>query len=219
MKPATLLATGLVSLTMACAPVEKPPIIGFQTQGVGDLVLQSDEFPTVVYTRSGVPPLSDYRRFIIDAVSVNYDDPGVRELSQDDVDRISTYFRTAVVKELLDGGYEVGTRTQPDTLRVSLTISGFSAPESGGLVNAAGIVAASAIGLPGVVALSVGEVTIEATFREATTNRLDAAVLSRSRGSRVLNDSPWSTWSDVEGSLDAWAEDFRGAVDEAHGKR
>lgn len=56
---------------------------------------------------------------------------------------------------------------------------------------------------------------MEAEFRSFPGERLDAIVVSRAQGSRLLNATPWSNWSDVETSLDQWAEGFRKSVDDA----
>ena len=42
--------------------------------------------------------------------------------------------------------------------------------------------------------------------------------LSRARGPRRLNPSPWSTWADVQKFFDGWAKGFRESVGEAHGR-
>ena len=109
------------------------------------------------------------------------------------------YFRDAMVKELRKAGYEVGTRSQARTLRISLTISALKASS-------------------GDDAASVGEVTVLGVFREALTNRIDAIVVDRSQGSRVLEKKPWSTWADVQATFDKWAKGFRESVDKAHGR-
>lgn len=78
--------------------------------------------------------------------------------------------------------------------------------------------AGAVVGLPVIFAVSVGEVTVEGVFREALTNRIDAVAVNRSRGSRVLNATPWSTWADVKGTFDNWAKGLRKAINEVHGR-
>ena len=80
------------------------------------------------------------------------------------------------------------------------------------------LAAGAVVGLPGVFAVSVGKVTVEGVFREAMSNRIDAVAVSRSEGSHVFKNKPWSTWADVRASFDNWAEGIRKAVDKAHGK-
>lgn len=155
----------------------------------------------------------------MDPVRVDYSDPGIAELSDADVARLQTTFRDAVVEELRDGGYAVTTRSAPNTIRMTFTISGFKASSVGSAANIATQVAGVATKLPlGLVAIGVGQVRIEGVFRDATSNRVDAIVVSEAKGSRVLNPTPWSTWADVEAAFDQWAEGIREAIDEAHGR-
>ena len=195
---AMLLLITLLVLT-ACGPQSKTvqdyAIIedtsGFELDASQDLVL--------VNKRRGAPSLAAYNRFIIDAVQVVYNDPKMKELKPEDIGRMQQYFRDAMVKELRKGGYEVSTRSQAHTLRISLTISALKASS-------------------GDDAASVGEVTVLGVFREALTNRIDAIVVDRSQGSRVLEKKPWSTWADVQATFDKWAKGFRESVDKAHGR-
>ncbi len=195
---AMLLLITLLVLT-ACGPKSKTvqdyAIIedtsGFELDASQDLVL--------VNKRRGAPSLAAYNRFIIDAVQVVYNDPKMKELKPEDIGRMQQYFRDVMVKELRKGGYEDGTRAQARTLRISLTISALKASS-------------------GDDAASVGEVTVLGVFREALTNRIDAIVVDRSQGSRVLEKKPWSTWADVQATFDKWAKGFRESVDKAHGR-
>ncbi len=149
-----------------------------------------------------------YNRFIIDPVLIIYSDPKMQELSTEQVGRMQQYLRDAMIKELRDGGYEVGTKSQDGTMRMSFTIKGLKAPTALPNVTAAVVP----------IAASVGEVTVEWVLREALTHEVVAVVVTRSRGSRALNPTPWSTWADVEKTFDGWAKGLREAVDEAHGK-
>lgn len=175
------------------------------------------KMPTLAYERPGAPDLSAYDRFIVGPVTVDYRDPDMKELSVEDVNRMRNYLESAIIRELTEAGYQVGTRSDSRTLRMSFAISGFSAPTGGGAANVAAGVAGAAVGVP-MIAISVGEVTVEGTFRQALTNRVDAVVIDRSAGSRVMKSKPWSTWADVESAFDQWAEGIRETVDEAHGK-
>lgn len=164
--------------------------------------------PGIILVRPGAPGLEVYDRFIIDPVQIIYTDPKMQELSTEQVARMQQYLQDAVIEQLLNAGYEVGTKSKPQTMRITFTISGLSAPSA--VANVTTALAPFAI--------SVGEVTIEAVFREAVSNRIDAVAVSQSRGSRFLNASPWSTWADVENTFDNWAKAFRDSVDKAHNK-
>ena len=91
-------------------------------------------------------------------------------------------------------------------MRLTFTISGLKAPSAIGNVTTA----------LAPFAVSVGDVTVEWILREALTHRIDAVAVTRARGARTLNPSPWSTWADVEKTFDAWAKGLRETVDKAH---
>ncbi len=211
----TLMLIVLV-VTTACGP-KGIPVQGYEpTVDISGLELDKSQSPTIVYARPGAPDLDAYNRFIIDPVIFIYTDPKMKELSPEQVGRMTQYLRDAMINELRDAGYDIGTRSQAGTMRISFTISGFKAPSGGGAANIATIGAGAAVGLPVIFAVSVGEVTVEGVFREALTNRIDGVAVTRTRGSHVLNPTPWSTWADVEKTFDDWAKGFREAVDKAH---
>ena len=215
---AMLMLPVLVALT-ACAPRSKTVSEDYATiADISGLELDERQLPTLVYIRPEAPSLAAYNRFIIDPVRIDYRDPDMKELQPEDSAQLEQRFREAVIEELREGGYEVGTRSQAGTMRISLTISGLKAWGGGGAANVGAMAGGAVYGLPVIFVLSVGEVTIEGVFRDALTNRIDAVAVDRSAGSRIFNESPWSTWSDVEATFDIWAKGIREAVDEAHGR-
>lgn len=216
-RPVSVTITLLAAIAIAaCSPknvkVEDYSII----TDLSGLKLVEAELPSVVYKRPGAPTLAAYDRFIIDPVQVIYDDPEMEDLDPEDVAKMQRYFQDAIIKELREAGYEVGTRSQPGTLRISFITSGYEASSAGGAANVAVMATGAATGVPLVFSINVGEVRVEAVFREAVSNRIDGVVVSQSRGSRVFKAEPWSTWADVEGTFDQWAEGIRKAIDEAH---
>lgn len=178
--------------------------------------VKGDE-PSIVFKRPGAPTLASYHKFIIDPIQIDYSDADMKELAPEDITKFQNYFSQTLAKELTEGGYEVTTLSAPGTLRISITLSGLKASDSDGLVNVSGMVASAAVGVPGVYAINVGQVTVETALRNAETNRLDAVVVDTAAGSHFFNDKPWSTWADVEDALDNWAIGIREAVDKAHG--
>lgn len=198
----------VVLAVAACGPTGQSLTKQSVKADITGLVLDRSQAPTLVYKRPGAPTFASYNRFIIDPVRVDYRDRGSKEISRKDIRRMQNYFNDAVEKELRDGGYTVGTRTQANSMRISFTISDLSVPNAAPNVSV----------LVAPISISVGEVTVESVFRDALTNRIDAVAVARSKGSRVLNDSPWSTWSDVESAFDDWAKGIRKAVDTAHGR-
>jgi hypothetical protein len=180
-----------------------------------ELELDESQAPALIYVRPGAPPLGTYDRFIIDPIRIDYRDPAMEELDPEHVAELQQRFRDAVIDELRDGGYEVCTRSEPGTMRISFTMSGLKAHDLGGAANVGAMAAATVVKLPWIFAISVGEVTIEGEFRDAATNRLDAVAVDTSAGSRVLNTSPWSTWADVEATFDVWAKGIREEIGSA----
>jgi voltage-gated potassium channel Kch len=200
----------LISLLMisSCGPSNKRVSGLAITADLSGLRIDRSQAPSQVFIRPGAPTLAAYNRFIIGPVEVDYFDPQMKELKQEDVERMQKYFRNVMIKEIRNGGYQVGTRSQADTMRISLTLSGLKAPSAAANVTA--------VLAPFVI--SVGEVTVQAVFREALTRRIDAVVVATTQGSRVLDPSPWSTWTDVENAFDDWAEGVREAIDKAHNR-
>jgi len=101
-------------------------------------------------------------------------------------------------------------------MRISATISNLKAQS--GIANLGASAVGAVVGVPSIFAVSVGGVTVEAVFRDALTNRIDAVVVDRSQGSRMLKANRWSTWADAKGSFDQWAKGVRESIDKAHGR-
>ncbi len=203
----------------ACGPTSKTVDENYDIlTPTSGLKLDKSQEPTQVYKRPGAPTLAAYNRFIIDPILVNYIDQDMKELEPEQIEEMQRYFHGAMVKELTEAGYEVGTRSDAKTMRISFTVSGLKAWAGGGAVNVAAMAAGAATGLPVVFAINVGEVTVEGVFRESLSNRIDAVVVDRAGGSYLLNAKPWSTWADVEGAFDKWTEGIREAIDTAHGR-
>ncbi len=199
---------GAATLLSACGTTTKS-IEGYNTiSSLSGLSQDRRELPTLVYVRRGAPGLGAYGRFIVDPVRISYSDPKMRELDADQLNEMQRRLQGAVAAELVAGGYEVGTRSGPGTLRISMTITNLKAPTAALNVSRAFVP----------FSLSVGEVTVEAAFRNTQSNRIDAVVVNRAEGNRVLASKPWSTWSDAEASFKEWAVGIRKAVDKAHGK-
>ncbi len=195
----------LISLTIivGCAPVIKNVGDYKIVADTSGLELDDSQKPTLVFLRPDAPTFAAYDRFIVDTVQVNYADPKMKEISPERVGEMQQYLRDAIIRELRAGGFTVGTRTEPKTLRISITISDLRAPSAAANVTAAVVP----------IAWSVGQVTVE-----AVTDRIDAVVVERSQGSRGLNPTPWPTWADVTATFDRWSKGIRQAAEEAHGR-
>ena len=200
----------LMALVFASGCATKSlPIEGYTpTVNISGLERDDSESPTIIYRRPGAPELGEFSRFIIDPVQLYYDDPDMAELSAEQIAKLRQHFLDAMTRELTDAGYTVGTKSEAGKLRISFALSGLRAPSAAPNVTA--------VVVP--ITARVGEVTVEAVFRDALTNQVEAVAVTRARGSRWLNPSPWSTWADVQKFCDGWAKGFRESVDAAHGR-
>ncbi len=159
--------------------------------------------PTLVYIRNGAPSLSEYDNFMIGSVQVDTRGKDAKKLDPKDIDRVVTYFTKQLTKELQEGGYSVVDKAAEKTMEMSFVLSGIKTPSAAPNVTL----------LVFPLVLSVGGITVEGTFKDAMSDRIDAVAINSSEGSRFLNNSPWSTWEDVESSLDQWTKGIRESID------
>ena len=195
----------LLNLT-ACGSTSKQIKHHTFTTDISGMVKDESATPTLLYNRPDAPTLASYEHFIVDPVRINYNEPNARKIKQADLARMQHYFREQVSNELRKAGYPISNIPGPNTLRITFTLSGIKAPSA--LLNTVGVIAP--------VALSVGEVTVEAAFSNSQSEQIDAVVIDRSQGSRVFNAKPWSTWADIESTFDHWAEGIADAVKKSH---
>ena len=201
-------ALTVAMLIVGCGTTSRPIGDYEPFSDLSGLVLDESQSPTLIYRRPNAPGLDAYTAFIVDEVKIDTRDPDAKKLAPQDAERIQSYFRDRLTNELHEGGYTIADTPGEQTMRISFVLSGLKVPTAAANVT---LVLAP-------VAMSVGGVTVEGTFREAMSNRTDAVAIDRSVGSRVLNPTPWSTWDDVESALAKWAKGIRESVDKAHGK-
>jgi len=199
-----------LAVVTGCAQVSKEVHSSAIRSNIAGLTLDESQKPSLVYKRAGAPTLAEYSRFIIDPIVIDYKDPAMKDIPADDIAEIQAYFHKVMTDELTTAGYEVTTRSSENTLRIAFIISDLKVPTAATNV--------SVFLVPG-LQTSVGEVTVEAVFKDAYSNTINAVVIESSRGSYMFNKKPWSTWADVESAFDNWATGFREAVDRAHGKK
>lgn len=205
----TLTSIILMLFLNGCAQVGQEISTSEISTNISGLVLDESKKPTLVYIRPEAPTLADYTKFIIDPILIDYSDPNINDISSEEMVQMQQYFSQVMSKELVDAGYQVVTRSAPNTLRVTFKISDLKAPTAATNV--------SMLLVPG-LSTSVGEVTIEAVFREALNNQVNAVVMESSRGSYMFNANPLTTTSDIEAAFDNWATGFTSAVNKAHDK-
>jgi hypothetical protein len=192
----------VATVLFACGSVEKKVGDHLLKTDISGLELDKNTEPTVLYRRKNAPDISTYNRFIVDPVTIDYRDQNMKEINSEDLARMQNYFQERVSNELKEAGYTITDQPGASTMRISFILSGIKAPSA----------IPNVIALQVPVVISVGEVTVEAAFRESKSNRVDAVAIGRLRGSRVLNPTPWSTWADVESAFDQWAEGIVEAV-------
>lgn len=189
-------------LLSACGSSSKKVVNHRFTTDISGLELRKDDGPVMVYVRPGTKPFSDYDSFMIDPIILDYKDFTVRKLTTEERRKLQNYFHNSMIKELSENGFRVVTQFEVNTLRMSFVLSNIKAPSS----------AANSIGVLIPIALSVGEVTVEATFKDAAQKKIVAVAISSSEGATGFNSSPWSTWSDIESAFDQWAVGIREAI-------
>ena len=114
---------GLVALT-GCAPKSRKVAVDYTPMAsIEGLELDESQGPALIWVRPGAASFASYDRFIIDPARIDYRDPNMAELSPEDVAKLQERFQDALVKQLRDGGYEVGTKSLAGTMRISFTIS------------------------------------------------------------------------------------------------
>jgi|GEM_PF-2538054 len=205
-----LLSFTLVAFTLiGCAQVSNTVERSQLTVVIDGLEQKKEFLPTLVFIRPSAPTLGQYTKFIMEPIAFNLDNPNIKEVSREDLLEMQTYLEQVMSESLAGGGYKIVTEPSEGTLIISFTITDMKLPTAATNV--------SMLVVPG-LSTSVGEVTVEATFTDSITEQLNAVVLESSRGSYMFNGNPLSTTSDVREAFDNWANGFRRALDEAHGK-
>ena len=217
---ASLLGVLLVSLCVGCQARSVSKEVGGYTavRDLRGLRRDTTNSPEIVYKRPGAPGFAAYDRFIVGPITIDYRDPDMEELDPETIYKLKESFYQAIVDELTEAGYETGTKTPPGTMRMEFILSGFSASKTGSGINAASKVAGGLVGMPMLVKVSTGEITIEGVFVDAYNRRIDAVAIDRSAGARVFNGAAISTWADVEGAFKKWAKGIRESIDRANCK-
>ncbi len=155
------------------------------------------------YVRPGYKDVDQYEHFLVENVAVVYTDEGMERLDPADVDRITDYFRDAIVEKLRAGGYSIVETPQPNTMNIQIAITGLEAPSGFGS-KAANTGTVMMVGVSPVV----GKVTVEGAFVDGDTGEVQIVAADSRRGT-YNNQNPWSTWEDVELAMDDWALQIR----------
>jgi hypothetical protein len=207
LRSTTVLACAIAGF--GCAQVSTEVDTSKVSVNTSGLVQQTNLLPTLVYIRPNAPTLAEYTKFVIEPVSIDSANANIRALDQQDVADMQAYLTEVMTTALTDGGYKLVSRNESDALIIKFTIKDMKLPNAGTNV--------SMLVVPG-LSTSVGEVTLEATFTDSNSQKLNAVVVESSRGSYMFNNNPLTTTSDVKDAFKSWAEGFRKSLDAAHSK-
>ncbi len=128
-----------------------------------------------------------------------------------DVEYMADYLKVAIRHELSQVGYSIGAGYANTALRMEFVLSGFEILGEG--YGDALLAANDRSTGSWLSSMHVSTLIVEGDFIDAKTNRVDAIAVSRTKPQGFENDRWWSTWEDVEQSLDEWAVGIREAVD------
>lgn len=174
-------------------------------KGAGDQALLRYVNPGAVFAK--------YDSVIVDPVAVYVEakDGLIRDVTEEDLEHLSGYLRTAVRNELQQD-YKIVETPGPTTLRIRMAIT----EAEGSKV----VLDTLSNFLPPMIAMStvkrlatgthafVGEASAECEFVDSVTGERLAAAVDRRAGEKVLRGK-LGTWNDVYESYDYWAKRIR----------
>lgn len=144
-----------------------------------------------------------YRKVMLDPVVVYYHpQAGSKAIQPEELARLATYFREAVIAEL-QGTYPVVTAPGPDVLRIRAAITDV-VPASPAL----NVVTTAVAFVP----LDLGGAAIEAEFLDSTTGERLAAMIDRKRGSSLDLKGGFTELGHAKAAFKEWAVDLKKAL-------
>jgi Protein of unknown function (DUF3313) len=168
--------------------------------------------------------LKNYRKFMIDPINVYLlPEAQARAIDADDLERLTQYFRQAVIDELQKSGqYEIVNEPGPGVLELNVAIT--NVEPTGGKRNAVvtgATTAASVATVPGISLatprISVGRISIEGEMLDSQSGERLVAFMTSKSGRRWFSGlRQFKKWGDIEAAFRSWAKDFRQRVDEVH---
>lgn len=185
----------------------------------------------MIYVEPGltVARVDEYQRFMIDPVAIWYsDDSEYRGIYPEELKAMADYFSQAAVRALQDR-YPVVTKPGPDVMHIRAAFTGMKRrqPFHAYELVPVGLVFTAARDLSGANAITrekvlqhnsyIIEATIEVGFFDSVSNELLGAFW-QTRDARPEHgeQNQGATWGQVKAALDAWAEELRHRLDNAH---
>ena len=173
---------------------------------MSELVQDESKLPVLVYVRQNSPPLESYHSFMVDPITVFQVEDLDILITQNDVERLKEQFHQKVEIELIKAGLKIVDSPQQDTLKISIALSNLRAPISLSREMA------TALGKQ----FELGRVTITAAFSQASSDKVMAVVMDKSRGENILSGTSVSNFVDIEVALDSWAVKVSEVIGSAH---
>ena len=206
-RAAVLLAFSFLFIFSACSPFSKSIRSGEVLGSKSGLKRDTTNKDALVYVRPGYD-IGKYNKFRIDPVRIKAVGKDMSKLDHEDRTTLKKYLYEAVRKELVEGGYQVVTKSGPDIVGIRFTLTDVNAGNP--YLNVIMLTG------PG-IAPDIGGVTIESEFYDTSNNQVNAIAIVGAEGARKFNLSAIKgRWGDVKRIFDDWAEGFRERVDEAH---
>ena len=194
-----------------CATSPAPRTTYMPEASIQGLVQDRSQYPTLLYRRPGAPKIGSYDRYIVGDVRIRVADSDMNKIPSKDLEYMADYLKVAIRHELSTAGYNVGAGYGNSALRMEFVLSGFEVIDSaeGSGTQSDGNRSDGAW----LSSMRVSTIIVEGAFIDAKRNRVDAIAVSRTKPQGFENARWWSTWEDVEKSLDEWAVGIREAVD------
>lgn len=221
-----LFACSLISLALLVSSCAKQPKIqpGF-LPAYAALHPAPDGSGALVWSKPGLTwaDAKRYPKILVGRVRIWYSpDSGYKGIDPSELIVLTNYFRTAVVRELKQGGYPLVDKPGPGVMVLSAVITNLKPTQP--LFNVLGSVLPVGItlnlastALTG-TALNLGEVSIEAKCLDGANGDLLYAYQDTKAGSKLDFKDGVTTWGDVKKAFDEWAAKLRQRLDKIYGR-
>ncbi len=206
MKPAVASLLGSMLLVAALPALPAAETVE-PAERIGDFYLLPDSRLDQVYLRDGVD-FSDYDKVMIDTVALWYAQGGSFRPPYVDVARMELYFRTALVKALMEG-YQIVDEPGPGVLQIHAELIDLKTTPA----TEEGLSQLRRYRFP----TAPGHVTLVGQFHDAESGMViaRAADMDKAEGDPTLAE-PVENWEQIEQAFARWAVVVRAFLDEAH---
>ncbi len=189
----------------ACSPISKTIRDSKVLGNTDGLVKVNTKEKVIIYKRPGFN-IGRYSKFRIDPVRSKVTNKTMVRMTSEERKNVGEYLRSAVMKELKDGGYKISFDEGPDIVGIKFTLTDVDSGNP--YLN---VLQFHPVG----ISLDIGGVTIESEFYDTSNNQVNAIAVVGAEGARKFNISSVNgQWGDIIKIFDKWAEGFRKRVDE-----